>query len=187
MKALKIFLVLGIFLVSTSFVSKELISKPRRQRHQKPLFRLELFSDELQLTEDQQTKIKELRLKTTKEAIEMRSKIKIAELELRHLLQSDNPEEGQIKTKIEEIGELKTNLRFVLVKSRLDVRNSLTAEQLEKVKSLKKEYFKKRFRRQGDFRGRKPLRPFDGDKKAIEPGGDFTPNRNDLEGEFLSI
>ncbi|MFQ6116356.1 MAG: Spy/CpxP family protein refolding chaperone [bacterium] len=185
MKAIKTIVVLGIFLISTAFVKGELIAKAPQKRHQKIYRELELFSDELELTEEQQAMIKAERLRTGKETIELRAKIKIAELELRQLLQNEEPDENQIKAKIEEIGGLKTELRFMLVKSHFEVQNILSPEQLEKLKSLKKEIIMKRKYRR--FRQRRPRSPFEGNNELPEPGENFNPELYEFEGELTEI
>jgi Spy/CpxP family protein refolding chaperone len=187
MKALRTVSMLGILLIVTAFVSQESMSKPLHKRHRMPFSELELFSDELGLTEEQQTKIKEQRFQTDKEAIELRSKIKIAELELRELLHSEDPDEGQIKNKIEEIGSLKTQLRFTLVKSQLEIRNTLTPEQLEKLKLLKKERIKKRIDGRLQFREGRPRRPSLEEDESFEFRGNFKPDFDEFEDGLMEI
>lgn len=187
MKSLKVIGLVGIFLFTTAFISAQVIFNKKPKQLGLPFRSLQLFSEELGLSEEQQAKLKELRFKIEKETIALRSKIGIAELELRELLQSEEPDEAKIKSKIDEIGELKSTLRWTRVQGRLQVRNTLTSEQLEKLKTFKKEQMKKRFRRRRGFRGRRPFRPFKGEEKMLKPKGDVKPEQEELEPELLDI
>ncbi len=187
MKAVKILLVLGTFLISTAFAGNQAISRRPHKRPPTLFSQIELFSDQLGLTEEQQVKIKEQKFNTDKEAIQLRSKIQIAELELRNLLQSDDPDEEEIKNKIEEIGKLKTELRFILVKRELEIRNTLTSEQMEKLQSLTREHFKQQLHRPPALLDRRSRRQFRGYDNLSEPESDFDTDFGDDENDFLEI
>jgi Spy/CpxP family protein refolding chaperone len=161
--------------------------RPFRSSHSGRKFRanIERFADELGLTEEQLTTIQKKQFQTKKAAIELRSKIQIARLELRELIQSENPDVNTIKQKIEKIGELKSKLRFAKVQSRLEVRNTLTSEQLQKLKGLRQEQLKKRMHRRG-LRDNLPGRRFKRCYGGIEPEGSF-PELRELEGDLMDI
>lgn len=160
--------------------------KQFRNSHPRRKFRgnIERFSDELGLTEEQLTTIKEKQFQTKKEAIELRSKIQIARLELRNFLQSENPDENTIKQKVDKIGELRSNLMFTKAQSRLELKKTLTPEQLEKLKKLKRERLNQRMPRGRQFRRNAPGQEFDGDHGGIDLQDSF-PELHELEGESI--
>ncbi|MFQ6114044.1 MAG: Spy/CpxP family protein refolding chaperone, partial [bacterium] len=123
----KIISVLVLLLATITVMTSEVLSQRRFKPHKRPGLILEMLADELELTEEQLTEIKEQRVATEKSSIELRSNIQIAELELRELLRQDNPDENQIISKIEEIGKLKTELRLTRVQGRLAIKKVLTS------------------------------------------------------------
>jgi Spy/CpxP family protein refolding chaperone len=151
MKTVKVIFWVCIFFIFTALNNANANPQRQHKRPPKPYLELELFSEELGLTEEQQSAIKEQQFQTEKEVIELRSKIEVAELELKNLLREDNPDEAEIKNKIEEIGQLKSELRWVKVQAKLGLRDLLTSEQYEKLKTLKKEQMKKRLHGRRNF------------------------------------
>jgi Spy/CpxP family protein refolding chaperone len=149
-------------------------------RHHSAMFGIEMLAEELKLTEQQLAQIKEQRFAREKNAIQTRSKIQLAELELRNLLQADNVDENQVKSKVEEIGKLKTELRLNRVQGRLAVQKILTPEQKETLKTIHKERLQNRRGEDRPFPRQKMFRQFQGDNRDFDPEDfDF-----ELEGEF---
>ncbi|MFQ5677062.1 MAG: Spy/CpxP family protein refolding chaperone, partial [bacterium] len=148
--------------LTATFVAASVVSaQPRfKQRHHRQGgLRLEVLAEELALSDEQISQLEEQRLATAKSAIEMRSKIQVAELELRQLMKDGD--ENQIINKVKEIGNLKTDLRLNRVEGQLAMKKVLTAEQLEKLESLRKERFQNRGNRRGPNRDRqRPFRNF---------------------------
>lgn len=173
-KSLLILMFISIFLGVTAFVSYQAIQKPEKAV---PEFSPPIMSEKLGLSEEQQAKIKELNFQTQKEIISLRAKIKIAELELRKLIDEKNPDEGAIKKKIEEIANLKSQVRWVEIKHQLQVKNILTEEQLQTLKKLKR----KRMMRHLRGRFHRFHRMFDRDRPIPEPG----PEIEDQQGALL--
>ncbi len=172
------FLVL-MFAASAVFAQRGLEHK-RFSRHHGQMFGIEMLADELKLTEQQLSQIKEQRFAREKNAIQTRSKIQLAELELRNLMQGDNPDENQGKGKIEEIGKLKTELRLNRVQGRLAVQKILTPEQKETLKTIQKERLQNRRGEDRPFPRQRMFQHLQGNN------GDFGPDDFDfeLEGEF---
>jgi len=139
MKANKIFAVLVTLFVLSTVLTSEASAQRHSGRHHGPMFKLGMLADELELTDEQQAKIEEQKFAAGKTAIELRSKIQIARLELHKLMHADNPDEGKIKSKVEEIGKLKTEKQLNRVESHLSMQKILTPEQKEKLRSLKKQ------------------------------------------------
>ncbi len=111
------------------------------------MLKIEAFTDELGLSEEQLTKILEQQFAARKSAINTVSKIQVAELELRKLMQDKAADETKVKSIIKEIGEFKTELRLNRVEGSLAVHKVLTDEQFTKLESLKKDHFKNRMHR----------------------------------------
>lgn len=109
---------------------------------------IEMLADELKLTEQQLAQIKEQRFAHQKSAIQTRSKVQLAELELRNLL--EKVDEDLAKTKIEEIGKLRTEMRFARVQGKLNVEKVLTPEQKAQLKAIHKERMQKHHQGQQD-------------------------------------
>jgi Spy/CpxP family protein refolding chaperone len=90
------------------------------------------MDEELGLTDEQLEKIKGFRLQTEKKVIPLRAEMKIAELELRDLLDEPTVDRKAVHEKIEAIGRLKIRIRKLQVDRRIDVWSTLAPEQQEK-------------------------------------------------------
>ncbi len=152
MKTTKIILALGLFLLITACITNNSYSQKFYKSHKSTFFHIERYADELGLSDEQLTTLKEKRSVTEKQSIELNSQIQIANLELRELLDSENPKIDEIKKKIEQIGKLKSDLSFTKVKGQLEFKSVLTSEQLKKLKVLKKERMKPHRQRGRRFR-----------------------------------
>ena len=91
---------------------------------------------ELDLTEEQGQKLKDIGLDAAKTAIRQRADIKIQRLELAQLMGAENPDRAAIVNKLEQIGQIETALKRSMVNAFLDGRSVLTEEQRAKVKEL---------------------------------------------------
>jgi len=95
-------------------------------------------AEELNLTEDQQDKLKELCYSHQEKVLEIKQKIEREQLELKKLMDVDEPNESKIKAKVREIGSLRTDIQLTQVDLYFAARNILTDEQIEKIKSLRR-------------------------------------------------
>jgi len=95
-------------------------------------------AEELNLTEDQQDKLKELCYSHQEKVLEIKQKIEREQLELKKLMDADEPNESKIKAKVREIGSLRTDIQLTQVDLYFAARNILTDEQIEKIKSLRR-------------------------------------------------
>lgn len=93
---------------------------------------------ELGLSDDQKDRLKEILVSHRKETIQKRADIEVAEVELKELMMPDSPQFDKAKKKVSQIAKM----RGEIAERQLDVlqkaRNVLTAEQIEKLKSLRK-------------------------------------------------
>ena len=108
---------------------------------------------ELDLTEEQGQKLKDIGLDAAKTAIRQRADIKIQRLELAQLMGAENPDRAAIENKLGQIGQIETALKRSMVNAFLDGRSVLTEEQRTKVKEL----MEKRAGRRGS--GHRPSLP----------------------------
>lgn len=91
----------------------------------------------LGLSEDQQQKLEDLYYSHQETALNLRQKMERGQLEMQKLMDADNPNENQIKAKTREIGALRTDMQLEKVEFFFKVRGVLTAEQVEKLKTLR--------------------------------------------------
>jgi Spy/CpxP family protein refolding chaperone len=90
---------------------------------------------ELELTDEQVMKLKNIQFEQQKNCIRSNADLKILELELGNLLLQNEPDRAAIDKKITAMGELKTKMKRNEIYSRLDAKMVLTKEQLEKYKN----------------------------------------------------
>jgi Spy/CpxP family protein refolding chaperone len=93
--------------------------------------------EQLELTDEQVAELEDLRSSHEKAVLEIKHKIENAQLELNELMREDEPSESKIKAKIREIGSLRVDLQLAQVDTYFAARKILTAEQIEKIKSLR--------------------------------------------------
>lgn len=89
------------------------------------------MAEQLDLTDAQKDQIRDLRTKHQKEMIQRQADVKVARLELRELIR-DAADRATINSKVEQIGDMQTEIKKAHVGHRLDVRDLLTPEQREK-------------------------------------------------------
>lgn len=107
----------------------------------------------LNLTPDQQTKLKELRDNFRKDTVFLRNDIKVKRLELRALWTVPQPEKDKIMAKQKELMDLVTQLQTKAVDYRLEARSSLTPEQAAQAGMLWGQIMGHRGHRNGRMKG----------------------------------
>jgi Spy/CpxP family protein refolding chaperone len=83
----------------------------------------------LKLTDEQEKEFNKLRLNLQKKQIESRAKVQTAEIELKELFDVDNPDRDAIGKKMNELSELKNNLRMNRIDHWFAVNKILKPEQ----------------------------------------------------------
>jgi Spy/CpxP family protein refolding chaperone len=81
------------------------------------------------LTEEQMTKIHELRVEHEKEILPLQAKVNSLWAELKVLALENNPNQQQINNKIDDIGKVKAQIQKTQIAHRLKVRELLTEKQ----------------------------------------------------------
>jgi Spy/CpxP family protein refolding chaperone len=87
------------------------------------------------LTAEQVTKLKEMQLNLDKVRIKTEADIQVAERELKALTEDEKSDLGAIEAKLKQSGDLQVGLRMTSIKARRDVYALLTPEQRAKEKS----------------------------------------------------
>ncbi|HOX26043.1 MAG TPA: Spy/CpxP family protein refolding chaperone [Candidatus Krumholzibacteria bacterium] len=91
--------------------------------------RLGPLAEALDLTDEQKAAIEELHEKARAERAELRKQIARTRHELQGEWLEDEPDEGRVLELTEDLGELRTRLQVLRVKTRLAVHAQLTPEQ----------------------------------------------------------
>lgn len=96
-----------------------------------------LVKEELGLTDEQVNQIQELQREMYEATKELRSKLQDAMFELRQLKWEKNPDQEAVDAKTKEVNDLRAQLQEVTQEYQQKFESILTAEQLEKAKSLR--------------------------------------------------
>ena len=91
------------------------------------------FIEFLNLSEEQATKIKEILLDFQKNAMVLRNRIQINELEVKALLLEPITELERIREKFSEVADLQLELKVFTIEKYLEMKELLTPEQQEKL------------------------------------------------------
>ncbi len=120
---------------------------------------------EIGLSAQQEKKIEDLMLAYEEKAIRRGSDVKVLELKFAALLRSNRIDRREMEKLAREIGAMRTDLQVGHLNYLLDVRDTLTAEQVQKLEKVK-EKIRHRSGRMGDKSkpGVMPPPPPDGDE-----------------------
>ena len=83
----------------------------------------------LDLSEEQQDQVKQLRLAHMKDVQPLKDEVKINRLKVNALLKNDDPDMKQIVSLVEADGKLLTQIQVKNIRYRISIRNLLTDEQ----------------------------------------------------------
>lgn len=109
---------------------------PEGMRMHRPGQMLRLLRTELDLSDEQAQKVKEILFQVMKANIKQHADLRIAELELQGLLEADPVEMGNVESKLKAIEGLRTTLRLNIIKAHEQVKGLLTPEQRQKLERL---------------------------------------------------
>ena len=91
----------------------------------------------LKLTDEQKQKLKELRFDLAKDMAKLRADLKVARLELEHLMSQDSPKASDAKVKVAQVNQARSKMLQRSVDHRLELKKILTPEQQEKLRSIR--------------------------------------------------
>jgi len=106
-------------------------------------------------SQQQIRRIEVLKDEVDRKKLDIRHEVEKARLDMKQLMQADNPNRTTIFKQIDKIGALRLQLKKLWVGFVLDVRKELTPEQFEQVQLLKAE-FKMKHRKQMRKRFKSP-------------------------------
>jgi Spy/CpxP family protein refolding chaperone len=109
---------------------------PEGMTTHRPSQMLRLLRTELDLSDEQAQKVKEILFQVMKANIKQHADLRIAELELQGLLEADAVEMGNVESKLKAIEGLRTTLRLNIIKAHEQVKGLLTPEQRQKLERL---------------------------------------------------
>jgi len=92
---------------------------------------------QLDLTDEQQKKMADIRDRQQRTAIRARADLSIAELDLRKLMRADAPDRRAIESQIEKIGSMRTSMQKSRIGMMFDMRTVLTQEQRDQLKQMR--------------------------------------------------
>lgn len=95
-----------------------------------------VHKEELGLSDEQVTRIHDLKMSLKKEKIRTKADLKIAKLELLEMIHGDKGDLDQIEAKFKEKMALKTKLFMASIKARRAAHDVLAPDQLEKAKEI---------------------------------------------------
>jgi Spy/CpxP family protein refolding chaperone len=110
---------------------------------------------------DQQIRrIETIRDEAERKKVDLKHQVETLRLDIKQLMQVDNPDRAAIFKKIDQVGAVKLKLKKLWVGTILDVRKELTPEQWEQVQVLKAErMMKRRKHMRKRFRQSQPVQP----------------------------
>lgn len=93
---------------------------------------------ELKLTGEQRQKWADLRFERAKETATLQANLKVAQLELEHLMDQNHSKASDVKAKVAQVNEARAKMLQSSVNYRLALKKILTPEQQKKLRSMKR-------------------------------------------------
>lgn len=87
---------------------------------------------ELELTDDQKEKIRDLMFAHRQEMIDLKASLEKAQLTMRHEMLSDSPDKARVLAAAKEVNAIKGQMAEAKINHRFAIRDVLSADQLEK-------------------------------------------------------
>lgn len=109
------------------------------ERNLLPAHMLLRFKDEIGLTQDQVNKIEKMQEQFAEYAIKQKADLKIKEMKFHSYLKKDKIDRKKMEKMIREITSMKTDMQIAHMNYLLDLKELLTPEQLQKIKTFRKE------------------------------------------------
>lgn len=102
------------------------------------------FKDDIGLTTEQVKRIEKIQETQKEYSIKKQADIDIKKLKLNTYLKEDRIERGKIENMVREIGNMRTDLQIQHINGLLDLRETLTPEQIKKLEDLKSNWMNQR-------------------------------------------
>ncbi len=107
----------------------------RGMRHR--AHRMGMLAADLDLTEAQRTKMRDIADRQQRQAIKTKADLDIARMDLRALTREDNADVAKINAQIDRMARMRADLEKSRVGSRIEMRSVLTPEQKQKLKEAR--------------------------------------------------
>ena len=108
--------------------------------------------EELGITADQTAKIRQQESDFRKAQIRNQADLRVKQIELQELLAAENPDRGDINRKLEDVSDARLAMERSAIDNRLTLRETLTAEQRQKIEQMRNEARQQRRQRFQQFR-----------------------------------
>jgi len=112
------------------------------------------FRTEVNLTDDQVSRLRQIVTNTEKANIETRAKMAVAGIDLRQLLMADKPDQDAVMKKVQQISDLRGQMMKTNVQALLEAKTVLSPEQQAKIRQFIQDRFRERGWRQNRGRDR---------------------------------
>jgi Spy/CpxP family protein refolding chaperone len=106
------------------------------------IFKNKKIVEELKLSDDQVETIKELLKSNEKKMIQLRADTEMKEIDLREILDEDEPDESKAVALVKDIMKLKTDQKVLKIRELIQIKKTLTPDQIEKFHEIKHEHGK---------------------------------------------
>jgi Spy/CpxP family protein refolding chaperone len=106
-------------------------------------WKMMMVAKELGLSDDQMGRIRDIFTNTLKQKVKIECDIKLRKIDLRTLLMQDEVNMQEVEQKIREIANLKADKKIVWIRAMQDMRNVLTPDQREGLKTMMMSWWKK--------------------------------------------
>jgi Spy/CpxP family protein refolding chaperone len=126
----------------------------------------ERMKKELNLTDEQVTKIEDINKEHRKKMLDYKEKLAPKEIQLKKLLLEDSVDMARVRSLLKEIGDLRVELQALRIEHRLNIEKVLTPDQKAKMRQHRRHMMKK-----GMDRGRPMMR--EGHRGHGGPGPDM--------------
>ncbi len=94
------------------------------------------FKDGMAITDEQETKLREVETAFKKTRIKMKAEVELANLDLHDLLKKEDSSLSDIETKLKNVHNLKADLLMASIKAKRDAKAVLTDEQRSRMKAV---------------------------------------------------
>lgn len=91
----------------------------------------------LGLTDDQVSRLRQISTQAEITAVQTRAQMEVNHIQLRQLMQADNPDENAIMSKLDETNALRGKMEKQRVQTLFQARSVLTADQIQKIKTFR--------------------------------------------------
>lgn len=104
------------------------------------IFKNKKMAEELKLSDKQVETIKDIVKNTEKKMIQLRADKEIKEIDLRDMLDEDDPDEANAVALVKDIMAIQTEERVLKIKELIRIKKTLTPEQIEKFHEIRQEH-----------------------------------------------